>query len=413
MFDTTSKHPRSDTVKRRVGWLDRQRRVCKLCNSGRLSEHSVRVPFRAMGIAQRFESPVGGQIGQHHEVKSFGSSAPGYRRRCRDHRDGRANRGHCAEEEPEAPKPQPPPQPRRRPHPRHRRHRHRQWSRRNRPRASDPDQAVLTHGDSAAGADGHPWHNWGRARSDPTLYNSPSRTVIGKHSAQSLCTAAWGRALGSGHGGRVGAGVRSADHADAQRARRDRRPVRVVAWRLPPISVRRRPMTHSSPSPCRTRLGPTRWSAGRASGGACRCAGGPATNGRSSRCSEGRCQRLRSRSARLPRPARPGVLRITAPAAGTVGTARRGHRGRPDPQLYPASRPSRRSCRSTCRTGVDTERVADDLQRQPAGGGRLHWQGDHHRDLRVHRIRPSRPRHVRHHIRAAEVHPHPGRRPTG
>ena len=59
-------------------------------SSGRCRRDSAQIRWRSL-VADRL--PHGIRIGLHHEVRSFGSSAPGYRRRCRDHRDGRVNRG--------------------------------------------------------------------------------------------------------------------------------------------------------------------------------------------------------------------------------------------------------------------------------------------------------------------------------
>ena len=64
------------------------------------------------------------------------------------------------------------------------------------------------------------------------------------------------------------------------------------------------------------------------------------------------------------------------------------------------------------RSGAAAQRAAQHLQREPAGLGRLHRQGPDHRGLRVRRLRPGRPRQLRDPVQVAEVHPHPGRRPT-
>ena len=63
--------------------------------------------------------------------------------------------------------------------------------------------------------------------------------------------------------------------------------------------------------------------------------------------------------------------------------------------------------------GLTPGGVADHLQRQQVGRRRLHRQGHHDRLLRVRRLRAGRPRHLRHHLQTAEVHPDRGRRAAG
>ena len=61
--------------------------------------------------------------------------------------------------------------------------------------------------------------------------------------------------------------------------------------------------------------------------------------------------RVRRRGARLPRPARSTVLRVPAAAVGARGTASRGCRVRPHPQLHPASHvETTDAAAATCRT---------------------------------------------------------------
>ena len=75
--------------------------------------------------------------------------------------------------------------------------------------------------------------------------------------------------------------------------------------------------------------------------------------------------RLRRRGARLPRPARSGVLRIPAAARGARGTASRGCRARAHPQLHPhhTSKPPMLPL-DVPDQGLQPERAAQHLQRR-------------------------------------------------
>ena len=100
--------------------------------------------------------------------------------------------------------------------------------------------------------------------------------------------------------------------------------------------------------------------------------------------------------------ASPQQPEVPAPLRGEVD------RAGPNPQLHTASRVAAgHPAAGRAGSRADSRRAAEHLQRGRPGAGRLHRQGHHDRDLRVQRLRPVRPRHLRHHERAAQVHPRP------
>ena len=284
--------------------------------------------------------PVGGQIGKH-DVTSFDSSHSGHRRRCRNHRLGRAFRGMREGGGKGS-----------RDLDHHDHHNHHDatagLSRPRRRRAeSQRPEPVLALGRRTAGSDGRSRRSQARHAAVPGWRTGAGHRLLALIAAAGVLVLASDLRITPAHdapaliggpfalllGASTDLGPSHRDDTQLTVALRDS----AQPAQLGRLGARPRPVGAMAARP---QLGRRR-----------------------GRCREGGL-RLRCRGARLPRPARSAVLCVPAAAVGARATASRGRRTRPDPELHPASHVAAADAAAgRAGSGVAAQRAAQHLQR--------------------------------------------------